>query len=59
MSDQNAIVYVKRDADEGTPVSSPPMLWMLIEYRTRNKVSNYEVVAAKDVCNGGGRANSS
>lgn len=59
MSDQNAIVYVKRDADEGTPVSSPPMLWMLIEYRTRNKVSNYEVVAAKDVCNGGGgRANS-
>lgn len=58
MSEQNAIVYVKRDADEGTPVS-PPMLWMLIEYRTRNKVTNYEVVAAKDVClGGGGRANS-
>lgn len=58
MSDQNAMVYVKRDADEGTPVN-PPMLWMLIEYRTRNKVTNYEVVAAKDVCGGGGsRANS-
>ncbi|XP_055322083.1 protein insensitive-like [Sitodiplosis mosellana] len=58
MSEQNAIVYVKRDADEGTPVN-PPMLWMLIEYRTRNKVTNYEVVAAKDVCGGGGsRANS-
>lgn len=57
MSEQNTIVY-KRDADEGTPVN-PPMLWMLIEYRTRNKVTNYEVVAAKDVCGGGGnRVNS-
>lgn len=58
MSEQNALVYVKRDADEGTPVNTP-MLWMLIEYRTRNKLSTYEVVPAKDVCGGGGnRANS-
>lgn len=50
--------YVKRDADEGTP-ANPPMLWMLIEYRTRNKVTSYEVIAAKDVCGGGGsRSNS-
>lgn len=59
MSEQNSIVYVKRDADEGTPVN-PPKLWMLIEYRTRGKATNYEVVPAKDVCGGGGsRANSS
>lgn len=57
MSEPNSIVYVKRDADEGTPVN-PPMLWMLIEYRTRNRLKNYEVVAAKDVIGtGGSRAN--
>lgn len=57
MNEQNSIVYVKRDADEGTPVN-PPMLWMLIEYRTRNRMKNYEVVAAKDVSGcGGGRSN--
>lgn len=50
MSEPNSIVYVKRDADEGTPV---PVLWMLIEYRTRNRMKNYEVVAAKDVSVGG------
>lgn len=50
MSEPNSIVYVKRDADEGTPV---PVLWMLIEYRTRNRMKNYEVVAAKDVSGSG------
>lgn len=58
MSEPNSIVYVKRDADEGTPA---PVLWMLIEYRTRNRMKAYEVVAAKDVAAvggvGGGRAN--
>lgn len=55
MSEPNSIVYVKRDADEGTQV-----LWMLIEYRTRNRMKNYEVVAAKDVSAsgvGGSRSN--
>lgn len=57
MSEPSSIVYVKRDADEGTPA---PVLWMLIEYRTRNRMKNYEVVASKDVCGsgvGGGRSN--
>ncbi|XP_031631493.1 protein insensitive-like [Contarinia nasturtii] len=52
MTDQSAIVFVKRDTDEGTTANLP--LWMLVEYRHRNKVTNCEVVAAKDVCTGGG-----
>lgn len=55
MTEQSALVYVKRDADEGTPVN-PTILWMLVEYRARNKLSTYEVVAAKDVCSAANRA---
>lgn len=57
-SEQNTIVYIKRDADEGTALcSQPPMLWMIVEYRQQNGSSRkiYEVVEAKDVCGTGGR----
>lgn len=46
--EQNTIVYIKRDADEGTPCTTAK-LWILIEYRT-HKTTNYEVISAKDVC---------
>lgn len=54
--EQNTIVYIKRDADEGTS-----QLWMLVEYRPQNhssKLKNYEVVDARDVCGTNGRGNS-